>query len=204
MRVLSLVICLFLSTLAFGQNIKGGILAGINASQVDGDCHGGYSKLGLNGGVIAIVPMSDRWSLSLEMLYSQRGSRERFNVNNVSGITYRLRLTYIDVPILANFAVDEKLSFGSGLVLGVLARSREFVNGVENLPISPEFNKFDIDVVINGQYKFADHLYANARFSITFIPTPIRVVPSCSGTPRLVGQINKFLTFRVVYIFNDD
>ena len=171
---------------------------------MDGDCIGGYNKIGLNGGVIAIVPMSDRWSLSLEMVYSQRGSREKFNVNNVSGRTYRLRLTYIDVPVLANFAVDKKLSFGSGLVLGVLAKSREFINGVENIPISPEFNKFDIDMVINGQYKFAEHLYLNVRFSLTFPLTPMRIVPHCNRPGSLSGQINKFLTFRVVYIFNDD
>ena len=56
------------------QVIKGALIGGLNMSQVDGDENYGFHKYGINAGASAIIPLKHRFSLALEILYSQQGS----------------------------------------------------------------------------------------------------------------------------------
>ncbi len=54
----------------------GGPVAGINASQVQGDDYTGFNKLGLSGGAFIDVRNPDNyWGIRLEMHYAEKGSR---------------------------------------------------------------------------------------------------------------------------------
>ena len=83
---------LVFSNQSFSQHILGAISAGINLSQVDGDQVYGYNKVGLNIGPSAIIPFgkNKQWSVTLELLFSQLGSRQKY-VNAKTDTVYLTR-----------------------------------------------------------------------------------------------------------------
>jgi hypothetical protein len=55
------------------QSFLGALAFGGNLTQVDGDEMYGFKKLGFNVGVSAIYPFTDKWSMSIEASFSQKG-----------------------------------------------------------------------------------------------------------------------------------
>ena len=70
---------LIFSERSFSQHFLGAISAGINLSQVDGDEVYGFKKVGFNGGPSVIIPFGKdkKWSVTIELLFSQLGSRQK-------------------------------------------------------------------------------------------------------------------------------
>ena len=52
-----------------------GLVAGLNASQIDGDDLAGFDKVGLTGGIKTTMEFESVWRMNMEFLYSERGSR---------------------------------------------------------------------------------------------------------------------------------
>ena len=71
------------------QRFKGEIIAGLNASQVDGDEVYGFAKFGANAGLGVMLPFSftgkeeKNWAVSMEMLLHQKGSYRK-NYTNIN------------------------------------------------------------------------------------------------------------------------
>lgn len=59
------------------QRFKAGLIAGVTASQIDGDNSAGYHKVGLQGGLRGIIRLHPKQELSVEMLFTQRGCRNQ-------------------------------------------------------------------------------------------------------------------------------
>jgi len=59
------------------REIKGVVIAGMNLSQVDGDEVYGFKKMGACVGVGGILPLPKRFSLSLEILYDEKGAYQK-------------------------------------------------------------------------------------------------------------------------------
>ena len=77
------------------QRFKAGILVGFNGSQINGDASAGFNKLGLVAGVRGVTVINEKMEISIELLYSQRGSRsELFNSTNTN-IPFKIELNYI-------------------------------------------------------------------------------------------------------------
>ncbi|MEY4934462.1 MAG: hypothetical protein RIS64_821 [Bacteroidota bacterium] len=101
--------CCLLATFLFSmvsqplsaQNrFKGGAILGFNASQMDGDQAAGYHKVGLNIGLRAIILLKPKMDLTLDILYSQRGSR----TTEYEAIEFRSVTThYLEVPVLFHY-----------------------------------------------------------------------------------------------------
>lgn len=104
MKVKLLLLLLFIFQLfdsINAQRIHGFVSSGVTISQIEGDELKGFSKWGYTGGVGAIVGFDryETWNLSVEALFSQRGSY------NGSGDPYSisLRLDYIDIPVMVHY-----------------------------------------------------------------------------------------------------
>ena len=99
------------------------IVAGFNASQIDGDNTAGYRKPGLNLGARAGVILSKRWETSFEILFSQQGAQSLL----IKGVprSFKCHLNYISVPFLvyfkdweivnANNQLYQRFWFGAGI-----------------------------------------------------------------------------------------
>ncbi len=169
-----------------------GLIAGFNASQVNGDYYSGFYKLGLNSGGIAHINFNTNWSLSFELLFSQKGSRSRPTPNNIN--TYKLIMNYAEVPVQINYKDQDRLIFGAGFAFGRLFSSKEIINGYED-EIILENN--DISFLFGGTFLAGKrkHFGINFRYegSIISVGPPIR--------PTAVGLYNSLLSFRGIYYF---
>lgn len=104
------------------QKFEGRIGAGLTASQISGDGAYGFVQFGaMAGGEVSYV-FNNEWKGVFGLRFNQKGSRIYKSKNSVD--TYRLRVNYIEAPILARYTF-EKLSLGVGPVLGVKINQRE-------------------------------------------------------------------------------
>lgn len=92
-----------------GQRFKAGLLLGGNIAQIDGDRYLGYRKFGIQAGVQGIAVLSERFFISTEMLFSQRGSRPDSDERTNFGSNYLdFRLNYIEAPFMINLLSNKK------------------------------------------------------------------------------------------------
>ena len=76
-----------------------GITLGFNSSQLDGDYQSGYDKFGFSGGLQSRVYLKPSLDLTIDLLFSQRGSKPG---NSRNTKTIALNLNYAEVNLLLN------------------------------------------------------------------------------------------------------
>lgn len=112
------------------------ILMGGNAAQVDGDNLYGYHKIGLRTGLQVSARLSDRWALSMGMIYNQKGSRaskdELFFYYN------KVNFNTIDVPVMIQIS-DWKFRAAVGVSYNRLISFSTFDNNGNNTSNSESF-----------------------------------------------------------------
>lgn len=199
-------IILLHSALGSAQSIKGVAILGFNASQVDGDEVFGYKKFGFNAGAGAILPFGEKWSVSIETLFNQKGAYKRFPVeyDTLPKPYYNLRLTYAEVPLLVHFTDKNFISLGLGFSFGRLVKFNEVEHGVtipwtnSNVPYDRSDVNFIIDVRFRAFYKF------HFNFRYCYSVDKIRTRQFSNGVSTWErNQFNNMLTFRILYIIND-
>lgn len=94
------------------SRFSGGLVAGITASQINGDDSDGYNKLGLTAGVRAEARLDERNALSLELLYAQRGSQSQFIRRDADDLSFdfSLRTDYVEAPVLWNYGLSAPIT----------------------------------------------------------------------------------------------
>lgn len=124
-------IILFFSGSLFAQEFYGGVLAGFNGSQVEGDLSSGYNKMGLISGVWVQRDLSENFYWGMELKYNQKGSRILPTKKN-DYWKYVYRLNYVDLPVLLGYNY-KPFSFFCGLSYSYLINK----NGANNFGEDP-------------------------------------------------------------------
>jgi hypothetical protein len=185
----------------------GGVAAGLNFSQVDGDTYAGYHKVGLNAGGLVYVRFSDRVGISLELSYSQKGARVKQNATDIYGLPYlndyNLKLNYAEVPLMFYFVAgpDSKVHFKLGASYARLINASEVA--VANYPVNLDpalypFRKQDIGYVGEINYMFYQNWFLSFRYSYSI--TSIRdaqYIPAGYGQGA-AGQFNNSFSLRLM------
>lgn len=181
---------------AKSQEFRGGFKAGINASQVAGDCCSGYDKAGLFGGAFVNVSISDNARLQMEIEYSEKGSKLVPDEDN-GYQQYTLSLNYIDIPILYQY-IYGKFIFEGGLSYGYLLSTFEEANFSDQVA-GTEFNKSALNLIVGLYYRINENWMVNFRTTNSLMA----VRDHASGVKRLFnrGQYNDVLTLSLVYEF---
>jgi hypothetical protein len=184
---------------------NGGVILGANFTQVDGDSFYGYHKIGLNAGGIVNVHFSNNVGVSIEMLYSQKGSRGVAVYESPAIGTYiekyNMTLNYVEVPIMLHI-FQGRFDYEAGASAAYLVKATEWVQADQPVVIDPvanRFNKSDVDVVVGASRRMYKQLYLNFRFeySITSI-RPADRIPVGYGYGA-GGQYNNLVNLRLVY-----
>jgi hypothetical protein len=97
-----------------GQQFKGAIVSGLTLAQIDGDLLSGFNQPGLRGGLHLDSRINDRWSLAMEMAFSQSGSRRQLT-DSPGAILYKIRLNQVEVPLMVQFT-EWKFKVGTGFI----------------------------------------------------------------------------------------
>jgi hypothetical protein len=198
--------------LSDAQLIKGGIIGGLNISQVDGDQVYGFKKFGFTAGPTAIIPLSKRFQLSLEVLYSQKGSSQAPVVTkdiDDSTREYRLKLNYAEIPLLLHYVDKHGLNAGLGLSFGrlVFVKEKEFNHDTKKVEWNDvklndgTYNKNDYEIIFDLQMKVYAGLYANLRYSYSL--SKIRSRYYFYPFNKWRDQYNNVITLRAIWVIND-
>lgn len=214
---------LILSERSFSQHILGAVSAGINLSQVDGDEVYGFKKIGFNGGPSVIIPFGKdkKWSLTLELLFSQLGSKQRSVYSATDTIIkkdslkfydgYRLSLNYVQIPVIVHFTDKRFLAGGLGFQYGQLVGVTEYedYNDIRgfvrtNTTLQGPYSLGDFKVLADVRIRIFMGLWFNARYSYSILPIRTREFKNpFYGNTWLRKQYNNVITLRFTYIFND-
>ncbi|MBI9037169.1 MAG: PorT family protein [Bacteroidales bacterium] len=202
--ILFLLIFFFTADQGYSQRIKGALIAGFNATQVDGDEVVGYNKLGLNVGAAAIIPFKKKWSFSIENVFSQKGShRGEIYIDSLSG-SYTLRLNYVEVPVLVHFTDKEIITVGSGFSWGRLVGAKEWEHGQRTNTSAKNgpYDKNEFSWLADLRFRIWKRLKFNLRFSYSLAKIRTRKYDNGYSTWER-KQYNNALSFRLLYIFNE-
>lgn len=213
---------LILSERSFSQHILGAVSAGINLSQVDGDEVYGFKKVGFNGGPSVIIPFGKdkKWSITLELLFSQQGSRQKsvYPVSNTIDSAragfydgYRLSLNYVQIPVIVHFTDKRFLAGGLGFQYGQLVGVTEYEDYNDNrgyarstTTLQGPYTRADIQALADVRIRIYRGFWFNVRYSYSILPIRTReFVNPFFGNTWLRKQYNNVISLRLVYIFND-
>jgi hypothetical protein len=177
----------------FAQRFDAGLRIGFCGSQVNGDRLSGFNKVGLLGGGYVKRSFNGPLSVQMEMIFIQKGSRKPTDVNNTF---YRMRVTYIEIPLLLSWKASSKLQVTAGPSYGVLVSSREDDEfGIYPNPIP--FRKFEIAGNAGIIYYLSDSWSVDARYSQSI--STIRPYPGGSTRFFDKGQYNVLIEFSLLY-----
>jgi len=215
----ALLIILLLIFSAFqvsAQIIKGEAIAGFNLTQVDGDEVFGFHRIGANLGAGVMIPFGKKgkWDISLETIFTQKGSYQKpqYNdsLNNGQVITgeYKLRLNYVEVPVLVMFTDKELISFGVGVSWGRLFGVKEWEHGrlVDSTTLrNGPYSKNDFCALADMRIKLWKALKINLRYQYSLAKIRTREFQSMDPNvePKIREQYNNVITLRLIYVINE-
>jgi outer membrane protein with beta-barrel domain len=218
MTMLRTILLIFLtlcgiSTSLYSQIIKGEAVLGLNLTQVEGDEVNGFRKPGVNIGVGAMVPFKNNWDVSMEVNFNQKGARQKkqytdsLSSGQVITGEYKLRLNYVEVPVLLHYTDKKFITVGAGLSWGRLVGVQEWEHGkrVESTTLANgTYDKNDFSYVIDLRIKITGPLKFGFRYQNSITKIRTREFSDITGNTWTRDQYNKVLTFRLVYMFNEE
>lgn len=189
------------------QVIKGEMIAGFNLAQVDGDEVYGYKKPGLQLGLGAMIPIAKKWDISLETIYNEKGANQKaqYRSDSLNG-AYKLSLNYVEVPVLVHFTDKDFITVGSGFSWGRLISAKEFEHGVQTQTTAQNnvYSPNDFNVLLDLRMRIYQRLKFNFRYQYSVTKIRNREFTTLNGTVWSRNQYNNLLTFRLVYVFNEE
>lgn len=196
MLLVLVLLCLFDKD-AVAQDFHGGLRLGICASQVSGDNLSGYDKAGILGGAYVNRSFSEKISVQMEMMFIQKGSRS--TVSKIDNSYYRMRLHYLEVPLLFRYHAGKKIVLEAGLSAGTLIFSEEN-NQIGVIYGTPPFKKIEIASQLGLQFIFSENWAADLRYSGSL--TPVRAFEGSYNYNYFdQGQYNSSLQLSLEYTF---
>jgi len=186
----------------------GGPVVGTNFCQVDGDYFAGYYKTGLNVGGIVYTKLGGSFLASMEILYSQRGSRahkEQLSKTKTGLLIreYGISLDYAEIPLMVHLMDRRKSHIGVGISYSQLVSSRETVvtnrQGYnDSLDVSKfPFKSSDINILAGFNLRLYKGLFFNVRYQYSLFPIRSNVNMDYSRAK----QYNNLYVVRLAYIF---
>lgn len=187
---------------------RGGIIAGVSASQIDGDESARYNKLGFVGGLRVISRLKQRTEASIEFLYAQRGSQTELIKDQTNPFGFSLTMNYVEVPLQWHYkdwlvkgeSDDEdyyKVSFNAGLSYArfIGSKDRDFAW----TQIVPDYiNKNDVSMLLGANFFANRHVGFTFRYvrSLTYMYDP----RDFANPPYRKGWLGHCLYFQTVYL----
>jgi hypothetical protein len=176
-----------------GQTFRGGLVFGTNASQINGDFIAGFNKIGLHLGLKVASDIREKTALSIELLYSERGSRTGSRFTN----PFTIFINYVEIPVLLTLKDWEqegyyKMHFEAGASLGRIINEKvKDVGGNVNID---GLNQTDLSLIVGAT------IYSNQQlgFSIRYTHS-VNLLRDERKHPGLSRYRGYFLTLRAVY-----
>lgn len=201
----------------FGQSgeprFGAGIIAGLTASQIDGDESAGYNKLGFLAGLRGTARLTERSLLSIEFLYAQRGAQTELIRDEFNPFYFKLTMNYLEIPVQWHYKdwlveyEDEAENFYRVTVNGGFSYARllgqSFVDetNIQLIPaIVPDYlRKEDISLLLGASFFATRHL----GFTFRWVKSLRPIYNPSDFNPNPWGQTWRphALYFQTFYMF---
>ncbi len=182
MKKTIIILCtLFLSASAIAQDqkVKLGIKAGLNLATLTFDESelDSSSKAGFTAGAMVEIPMTKKFSLQPEIMYSQQGTKTSFSDSDVTNSNYEstIKLNYLNIPVMLKYYVIEGLSVQAGPQIGILLKANNkykdnFLgyDNQESFDLKEYSSGIDTSVNVGLGYQFKDKFYTDLRYNISY------------------------------------
>jgi opacity protein-like surface antigen len=186
------------SITAFSQRFEGGVLVGLNASQVDGDNYSGYKKPGVALGGYVQTNLSRTVFAGMELKLMQKGSRNIDSLATNGQIKYVMRLNYIDLPVYLGFRTSERISLLVGVSPGYLIKGTEYNDFGKFVEEDQKpFKELDLQALLGFRFQLTKRLFVDLRGKYSVVP--IREKPGNSLWYWKSNQFNNLLSTTVLY-----
>ena len=165
------VLAVFGVTATQAQEVRLGAKGGVNFSSFSGDGFDAFDdpegRTSFHIGAFAEIPLSERFSIQPEVLYSGQGfdlvSREGADDTEV-------QLDYINVPVMAKVYLIEGLYAEAGPQIGFNVKNEIDSDpddaGSGEIAINEDvINDIDFSVGVGAGYRFNNGLFLNARYN---------------------------------------
>jgi hypothetical protein len=187
---------LFVANVVFAQRFDGGILAGYNATQVEGDTYRGYNKPGIVAGLYVETDVAPAIFAAMEIKFVQKGARKK--VTEKSPETYIMRLNYVEMPIYMAFRTNDRGAVIGGVSTGFLLSGKEFnIDGEFPPEDQNPFKSIDLQPFVGFQFDFLDNVKADLRFAFSVLP--VREKPVNTNYYWQNNQFNNVITLALYY-----
>lgn len=118
-KISTLVFACLLGAVAYGQGLSGGVKAGLNLANQTFKSNGYTTSPsflpGMHAGAYVTWMFSEHLGLQPEVMYSGQGAK--------SG-DQKLKVNYVNIPVLVRYNVNDLLSFHAGPQFGVLTSAK--------------------------------------------------------------------------------
>jgi hypothetical protein len=197
-KVFVLGVLLTLASAVFAQRFQGGILAGFNGTQVEGDTYKGYHKPGVLAGAWVQTDLLPAVFGGMELKFSQKGARSKIDPKAPVPDKYIMRLNYVDLPVYAGFRSSELISVIGGISFGYLISSVE-INEDGKFPPEDQkpFNATDLQPFLGFQFDIVDQLKIDLRMAYSVLP--VRGKPDNDLWYWRQNQFNNVISLALYY-----
>ncbi|MBO9586147.1 MAG: PorT family protein [Flavobacterium sp.] len=137
-----------------------GIKGGVNFPTSSSDFHENETLIGYQVGIFSEIKPEEKYGIQPELLYSTHGVKNKFVQD---GIAYNndIKLSYLNLPILAKYFVIDGLTVQAGPQIGFLMHAEE--NGVN---ITDHVKTIDFGLDFGIGYNFLEVCSVDLRYSL--------------------------------------
>ncbi|WP_445456259.1 porin family protein [Flavobacterium sp. HNIBRBA15423] len=139
------------------QDIKFGLKTGLNIANITGSDADKNNLFGIHIGAISEIIVSDKFSVQPELLYSSQGSE--------IGNSFKIKLDYLTLPIMAKYYVMPKLSLELGPQVSFLLSDKIEFEGAGSTDAETDAASTDIGLNAGAGYKFDSGIFMQARYN---------------------------------------
>ena len=183
------------------RRFEAGIVAGMNLSQVDGDDLTGFNKIGVNVGARVDAILTERWRLSLEMLFAQQGA-SRHRLDNPASAFDKIRLNLVEAPVMVHFQ-DWKIQASAGVSYARVINSEIIDYTGEDATNAYPLKDNLFSIILGGTFFFQENLGINIQWSRWI--NNLRISDGNEPSPLPNQQSGRFIgrtvTIRGIYMF---
>lgn len=143
-----------------GTEIKFGLKSGLNFAMIVGDDTDNFDgKFGFHAGAVVEFPISEKFSVQPELLYSSQGDKE-----TSEGMDIKYNFDYLNLPIMAKYYFTEEFSLAAGPQIGFLL-SGEVKGGGVSIDIKDVLKDIDFGLGFGLGYELENGLNFSGRFN---------------------------------------
>ncbi|WP_396188948.1 porin family protein [Flavobacterium sp.] len=162
------------------QDVKFGVKTGLNLSTFSGDVANVDSKFGFILGGFAEIKLSEKFAFQPELLFSTQGAKSSESYAEIGyseKMEYNLKANYLNIPLMAKYYANSKLSIQVGPQIGFLMSSKTKVDytindagvidsGSQTVDTKSSYNSIDFGLNIGAGYDITENIGLDLRYNL--------------------------------------